>query len=64
VTQPLILKRDILVSNFAFKRNFVPLYATAYKTRGVAHRFLGNWVGLCTLNQVDPYPIAYNLSNP
>jgi hypothetical protein len=21
-------------------------------------------VGLCTLNQVDPYPIAYNLSNP
>ena len=23
-----------------------------------------NSVGLCTLNQVDPYPIAYNLSNP
>jgi flagellar motor switch/type III secretory pathway protein FliN len=21
-------------------------------------------VGLCRLNQVDPYPIAYNLSNP
>jgi hypothetical protein len=21
-------------------------------------------VGLCTLNQVDPYPITYNLSNP
>jgi hypothetical protein len=21
-------------------------------------------VGLCTLNQVDPYPIAYSLSNP
>jgi hypothetical protein len=21
-------------------------------------------VGLCTLNQVDQYPIAYNLSNP
>jgi hypothetical protein len=20
--------------------------------------------GLCTLNQVDPYPITYNLSNP
>ena len=21
-------------------------------------------VGLCTLNQVDPYPITYSLSNP
>ena len=21
-------------------------------------------VGLCTLNQVDPYPITYDLSNP
>jgi hypothetical protein len=21
-------------------------------------------MGLCTLNQVDPYPITYNLSNP
>jgi hypothetical protein len=21
-------------------------------------------VGLCTLNQVDPYPITYNLSKP
>jgi hypothetical protein len=21
-------------------------------------------VGLCRLNQVDPYPIAYSLSNP
>ena len=26
--------------------------------RGVAE------VGRCTLNQVDPYPITYNLSNP
>jgi hypothetical protein len=24
----------------------------------------GGAVGLCTLNQVDPYPIAYSLSNP
>jgi hypothetical protein len=23
-----------------------------------------NVVGLCTLNEVDPEPIAYNLSNP
>jgi hypothetical protein len=26
--------------------------------------FPGPGVGLCTLNQVDPYPITYSLSNP
>ena len=26
--------------------------------------FVYNKVGLCRLNQVDPYPITYSLSNP
>ena len=30
--------------------------------RGVSYPVLA--MGLCTLNQVDPYPIAYNLSKP
>jgi hypothetical protein len=28
------------------------------------HTEEGPEVGLCTLNQVDPWPIAYSLSNP
>jgi hypothetical protein len=28
------------------------------------HREKGNVVGLCALNQVDPLPITYSLSNP
>jgi hypothetical protein len=31
---------------------------------GISSSFASFEVGLCRLNQVDPYPIAYNLSNP
>jgi hypothetical protein len=30
----------------------------------MTEELVSGMVGRCTLNQVDPYPIAYNLSNP
>jgi hypothetical protein len=41
----------LLRSKFAFKRN-------VYRYEEVAPA-----VGLCRLNQVDPYPMTYSLSN-
>jgi hypothetical protein len=33
-------------------------------TLAAGHKLKEHPVGLCTLNQVDPLPITYNLPNP
>jgi hypothetical protein len=63
------LSNDILVSNFAFKLNLYHYDGDDIRQwlQDSARTFdalLGHMVGLCMLNQVDPYPITYSLSNP
>jgi hypothetical protein len=65
---PVDPQRNRLVSTIA------PMYQTWFQSvlsNVTCAATPGSWmhraypeVGLCRLNQVDPYPIAYNLSNP
>ena len=49
---------------FAFKWVNVCHYPEAELQSHVTRLRVDNEVGLCTLNQVDPWPITYSLSNP
>jgi hypothetical protein len=61
--QPLSLCSEKLVSKFAgFKLNLYRYIADKEAIRRL--KMEKREVGLCTLNQVDPQPITYSLSNP
>ena len=61
IAEGLASKKDKGPAKSAVEKRSDPSKADDRKAVMYSHEYV---VGLCTLNQVYPYPIAYNLSNP